>query len=152
MKGFMLQRSLSLEQQSKLSLLYPDEGIEIGKNLQQAIPAISLVSGVSLPTAFGNDVSAEYVFAQQVFGLGKSGDVLWGISTSGNSKNIVHAFKVARSFGLSTLGLTGRNGGELSSLCDVELRVSACSTPEIQELHLPLYHYICAELEHRIFA
>ena len=104
-----------------------------------------------MPTAFANDVDAEYVFAQQVLGLGKKGDVLWGISTSGNSSNVVYALSVARALGIKTLGFTGRDGGRMAELCDVELRVPAQHTPEIQELHLPLYHALCAELESRIF-
>lgn len=151
MKAFLRSRPLTLSQQEKLSVCFPVDGLEIARHLQQPIPAISLVAGVSLPTAFANDVAGEYVFAQQVFGLGKAGDVLWGISTSGNSKNVVHAFKVARAFGLKTFGLTGRGGGEIAEFCDVVLRVPADSTPEIQELHLPLYHFICARLEQICF-
>ena len=99
------------------------------EKLEQPISAISLVSGVSLSTAYANDVDLEYIFAQQVLGLGKN-DVLWGISTSGNSKNIVHAFRLAKVMGLTTLALTGRDGGEMGKLADYEIRVPAFSTPE----------------------
>ena len=149
MKGFLLPRPLPYSLQEQL--LLASNSYMSPEKLQQPIPAISLASGVSLPTAFANDVDAEYVFAQQVLGLGKKGDVLWGISTSGNSSNVVYALSVARALGIKTLGFTGRDGGRMAELCDVELRVPAQHTPEIQELHLPLYHALCAELESRIF-
>lgn len=151
MKGFLVPRPLLQEQQQKLRQAFAENGEALGRHLQRAVPAVSLVSGVALPTAFANDVAAEYGFAQQIFGLGRQGDVLWGLSTSGKSVNIIHAFRVARAFGLKTLGLTGRDGGDMAPLCDVEIRVPAVSTPEIQELHLPVYHALCAVLEQELF-
>lgn len=153
MKGFLYPRPVSSIYREKLlfSSLYPvDENLL--KNLQQPIPAFSLVGGTALPTAFANDANFEYFFAQQVFGLGKAGDVLWAISTSGNSANIIHALRLARAMGVHTLGLTGRDGGIMARYCDVEIRVPENTTPEIQELHLPVYHAICAALEKNIFA
>lgn len=152
MKGFLLPRELQANQKIVLEKMYSDTGIELASNLQQAIPAISLVAGVSLTTAFANDVSAEYVFAQQVFGLAKEGDVLWGMTTSGNSKNVIHAFRVARALKVKTLGFTGGCGGGLASLCDVEIRAPHTSTPIIQEMHLQLYHTVCADLEALLFS
>ncbi len=154
MKSFMLPRKLTASQQHQLREAFPeqDQGMKLVHNLQRAIPAISLVSGVALPSAFANDVDAEYVFAQQVFALGRKGDVLWAISTSGNSRNIIYAMQVARAFGIYTLGLTGRDGGAMASLCDVELRIPFDSTPRIQEMHLPVYHALCMELEKKCFA
>lgn len=148
LKGFLLQRPLSAAQRRVLA----DNGAEeLCDGLQQAIPAISLVSGVAFPTAFANDVEGRYIFAQQVLALGRPGDVLWGISTSGNSINVLLALRAARAFGLKTLGLTGGNGGQMAALCDVELRVPAVEIAHVQELHLPLYHELCAELERRLF-
>lgn len=151
LKGFLLPRRITQEQTAALVVAFPDSGAQLAKNLQQAIPAISLVSGVSFPTAFANDVTAEYVFAQQVFGLAKEGDILWGLSTSGNSRNLLRAFQVARAFKVKTLGFTGRDGGDMAALCDVEVRVPHYETPVIQEMHMPMYHAICAELEAHLF-
>lgn len=151
MKGFLLKRPLPAELQAKLRAADPEHGPSLASGLQQGIAAVSLVSGVSLPTAFANDVNAELVFAQQVLGLGRPGDVVWGISTSGNSGNINHALRIAKVLGMRTLGLTGRDGGAMAALCDVELRVPAWETPHIQELHLPVYHALCAALEAELF-
>lgn len=151
MKGFLLPRELQPQKRIALEEMHSDIGVELAMHLQQAIPAISLVAGVSLTTAFANDVSAEYVFAQQVFGLAKEGDVLWGITTSGNSRNIIHAFRVARALKVKTLGFTGGCGGGVAALCDIEIRAPHTSTPIIQEMHLPLYHTVCAELEAQLF-
>lgn len=151
MKAFLLPRPLTEKQRNSILQAAGNDAICLADSLQQAIPAISLTSGVSLPTAFANDVNPEYIFAQQVLGLGKPGDVLCGISTSGNSPNILHALKVARAFGLGTVCLTGKDGGKAASLCDVELRAPAAETPIIQELHLPIYHALCADLEQRFF-
>ena len=151
MKGFLLPRPPLPEQIKALEIVLPGSGAQIAANLQRPIPAISLVTSVSLATAFANDVAAEYTFAQQVFGLAKQEDVLWGLSTSGNSPNILHAFQVARAFHVKTLGFTGRDGGKMALLCDVEIRAPHTSTPTIQEMHLPLYHAICAEVEEILF-
>lgn len=151
MKSFLAPRLLLPEQRQLLETAFPSYGPRLASMLQRAVPAISLVSNVSFSTAFSNDVAQEYVFAQQVFGLAKEGDVLWGLSTSGNSQNIVHAFRVARAFKVKTLGFTGRDGGEMAALCDIEIRVPLSDTPLIQELHLPLYHALCAELEAVLF-
>ena len=150
MKGFLLKRPLTPVQKEKLAAL-GEEGRSLGSMLQRAIPAISLVAGVSLPTAFANDVAPVNVFAQQLFGLGKQGDVLWALSTSGNSSNVLQAARVAQAFGMSILSMTGKDGGELKKLSHVLLNVPSTSTPEIQELHLPIYHALCAELESKLF-
>ncbi len=151
MKGFHLKRPLSAEQITALRQASPDDAENIAANLQQAIPAISLVSSVALATAFANDVNSEFIFAQQVFGLGNCGDVFLGISTSGNSRNIIQAIKVAKSLGMVTVGLTGESGGAMKSICDITICVPASSVVDIQEMHLPVYHALCAELEERFF-
>ena len=145
MKAFLKQRPLE-----DIHQRYPADVASLSK-LQRGIPAISLVSGVSLPTAFANDVDGDLCFAQQVLGLAKAGDVVWGISTSGNSRNVNLALKMAKVLRCHTLGLTGKEGGEMASLVDVELRVPANNTPDVQELQLPVYHALCACLEDVLF-
>lgn len=101
--------------------------------------------------AFVNDVDADLVFAQQVLGYGRPGDVFIGLTTSGNSLNILYAAYLAGVLGLKTIGFTGKSGGRLKDLCDVTIRVPADSTPKVQELHLPVYHALCAMVEEHFF-
>ena len=150
MKSFLLPRSLPESFCSRAKKLYPQHADALTR-LQGGIAAIPLVSGVALPTAFANDVDGQLCFAQQVYALARPGDVVWGISTSGNSANVNQALRVARLLSCRTLGLTGKDGGEMASLLDVELRAPASSTPQVQELHLPLYHALCACIEVSIF-
>jgi YrbI family 3-deoxy-D-manno-octulosonate 8-phosphate phosphatase len=151
MKGFRLRRELTEEQNQKIAEQYPAEALFLSKNLQQAIPAISLVSSISLSTAFANDVNPDFIFAQQIFGLGNHRDVLFAISTSGNSINIIQAAKIARIRNMKVIGLTGQNGGELEKHADVTIRVPAKDVAEIQEYHLPIYHCLCSMLEADFF-
>ncbi|MDR1243427.1 MAG: SIS domain-containing protein [Deltaproteobacteria bacterium] len=152
MKGFLLPRPLPQSAQEALRAVCPEYGPLLAARLQSGIAAVSMVSGVALPTAFANDVGPELCFAQQVTALGRPGDIVWGISTSGNSTNVNHALRTAKALGLSTLGLTGRDGGAMAALCEVELRIPADKTPLIQELHLPVYHALCAALEEELFS
>lgn len=122
-----------------------------GALLQQALPAISLCGHPSLTTAYANDVDPAMVFAQQVYGYGRRGDILLGISTSGNAANICHALRVARAAGLATIGLTGQSGGEMKPLCDICICVPETETYRVQQLHLPVYHALCAMLETAFF-
>ena len=119
--------------------------------LQCGLPAISLPSMAALNTAFCNDVDPELLYAQGVLALAEEGDVLLGISTSGNAKNVCAAAEIARALGVSVLGLTGEAGGRLRTLCDCCIRVPECETFKVQELHLPVYHYLCAETEAYFF-
>lgn len=119
--------------------------------LEGAVPAISLVSHTALSTAFGNDEASVGVFAQQVYGYGEPGDVLLAISTSGNSANVVEAAKVARAKGVKVVSLTGSKTSKLSSLSDVCVRVPRDETFQVQELHLPVYHCLCACVEADLF-
>jgi D-sedoheptulose 7-phosphate isomerase len=151
MKGFMSKRPLAQEMKEKLMVASGGDEYLV-EHLQGALPAISLVSQTALMTAFSNDVAPDMVFAQQVYGYGKAGDVFIGFSTSGKSKNINHAVKVAKGLGLVTIGLTGKSGGTLKELCDVTISVPFDSTPEIQERHLPIYHSLCLMLEEAFFA
>jgi D-sedoheptulose 7-phosphate isomerase len=149
MKGFESKRPLPEEWREKLKKVDGDG--ELADRLQGAFPAISLVSQTAFITAFSNDVDPDLVFAQQVLGYGKSGDVFLGISTSGNSRNVVNAAKVAKAMGLGTIALTGKVGGKLKSICDVTIAVPYESTPDVQERHLPIYHTICLMLEEEFF-
>ncbi|RXZ84325.1 SIS domain-containing protein [Paenibacillaceae bacterium] len=151
MKGFLLQRPVSAGLREKLRQAAGDDADYIADHLQGALPAISLVSHSALITAFANDVAADMIFAQQVLGYGKPGDVLLGISTSGNSANVLRALQVASALGLSTIGLTGRSGGLMAKHCDVTICVPWDTTIDIQERHLPVYHTLCIMLEEAFF-
>ncbi|WP_179107246.1 D-sedoheptulose-7-phosphate isomerase [Sediminibacillus massiliensis] len=151
MKGFTLQRPVDAEFRKQLSHVDSLEADYIADNLQQALPAISLASQSALMTAFANDVAADMVYAQQVYGYGNSGDVLIAISTSGNSNNVLKAVKVAKSLGVKTIGLTGESGGRMKDVCDVTICVPYQETLDIQERHLPIYHTLCIMLEKEFF-
>ncbi|MDD3827936.1 MAG: SIS domain-containing protein [Anaerolineae bacterium] len=157
MKGFDRRRALSRTEREHLHALYAREGRYLAEHLQGALPAISLTSQTSLITAVANDTAAEMVFAQQVYGYGRPGDVLLAISTSGNSRNVLHALRVARAAGVATVGLTGPGGGEMAALCDVALCVPPGATrpgdtAEIQRAHQALYHALCRKLEEEFFS
>ena len=122
-------------------------GSELAENLQRGFPVIPLPSFVSLGTAYANDCSPNHIFAQLAYALGRPGDVLVGISTSGNSENICHALRVARALEMKTIGLTGESGGAMRELCDVCIRVPERETYKVQELHLPVYHTLSIMIE-----
>ena len=151
MKGFVLPRRLTDCQQQALREGCPEMADYCIRNLQGALPAISLVSETALTTAYANDQAPDLGFAQQVLGQGRKGDVLLGISTSGNSANVLYAAGVARSFGLRVIGLTGEGGGRLAPLCDVCIQAPSRVTFKIQEYHLPIYHALCLALEEEFF-
>jgi D-sedoheptulose 7-phosphate isomerase len=151
MKGFIHKRPLKQADNEIIKAVFPDEWEYLAEHLQGALPAISLVSQTSLNSAFINDVAADMAFAQQVYGYAKPGDVVIGITTSGNSKNVVNAIKVAKAFQMKSVGMTGAGGGVLKILCDATIEVPSTVTYEIQEYHLPVYHTICAMLEAELF-
>ena len=151
MKEFKLKRKIYLGQAAALKEIDPELGQVLADNLQGALPAISLTGHSSLQTAFMNDSVPELVFAQQVNGYGKPGDVFLGISTSGNSKNILYAAVNARAKGMKVIGLTGARENQLMKYADVCIRVPEIETYKIQELHLPVYHCLCLMLEKRFF-
>jgi len=124
---------------------------ELLSNLQGALPAFALVENVALSTAFANDCSSEFVFAQQVYAYAREGDCFLGISTSGNAKNILHAVNAASGRGAVTLGLTGAGGGGIRNLCDACICAPETETYRVQELHVPIYHALCLMLEQRFF-
>jgi D-sedoheptulose 7-phosphate isomerase len=151
MKGFMKPRKIPADDAAKVEKSGGADGAAVSARLQGALSAIALTSQVSLNTAVSNDTHAEMIFAQQVYGLGRKGDAVLGISTSGNARNVINAFIVARALEMKTIALTGRNGGLLPPFADIAIRVPADSVLEIQELHLPVYHALCVELEDRFF-
>lgn len=151
MKGFVLKRKISDDHRKMLQSNFKEDGRYLANNLQGALPAISLVSQTSITSAFINDVAPDMVFAQQVYGYIKQGDVIIGLSTSGNSKNIMNAFKVGKTFGAKCIGFTGRNGGLIKNLCDVSIKSPADMTYRVQEYHLMIYHALCAMIEAEFF-
>jgi D-sedoheptulose 7-phosphate isomerase len=151
MKGFLSTRPLTDGARRTLIEVAGDDGAYLAEHLQTPLPAVSLVSSIALATAFANDVAPELTFAQQVYGLGEAGDVLIALSTSGNSRNVLYAVHAARAKGVTSIGLTGGSGGKLKEVSDIAIVVPATETPAIQELHLPIYHYICAAAEAHMF-
>ena len=152
MKGFLLKRPMTEAQKKAFAdALGEEEAENFASRLQRGLPAISLDAQGALFTAYANDADADYVYAQAVFGYGKPEDLLIGISTSGNSKNVVLAMKAAKALGLRGISLTGAKESKLSALSDVTVRVPDTETFKIQELHLPVYHYLCAAIEEKFF-
>ena len=151
MKRFKTPRPVTPEMAEKLKSIDPVRGADLAKNLERGLMAIPLVAHEALSTAYINDVDGLGVFAQQLFGFGRPGDVFLGISTSGNSKNVMSATVVARALGIKVIGLTGKQGGELASVADVAVKVPETETYMIQELHLPVYHCWCLMLEDKFF-
>ena len=141
MKGFKLLRKVEDERIS------PD----LREYLQGALPAISLCSHEGLISAFANDVKPDMVYAQQVYGYAKPEDLVIGLSTSGNSANVVNAIRVANDMGVKTVGMTGAGGGKIADIATVTIKVPATETYKIQEYHLPIYHFLCAETERAFF-
>lgn len=153
MKGFKKRRHISDELAEKLIEVDPIRGKELSDKLQQGLPCIALDGHQGLNTAFTNDVEngGLLTFAQQVNVYGVEGDVLLGISTSGNSKNSMYAAVTAKAKGLKVIGLTGAKGGELAKIADVAIKAPSTETFMIQEYHLPIYHCLCLMLEERFF-
>lgn len=151
MKRFKTPRPVTTEIAEKLKEIDPVRGENLAKNLERGLMAIPLVAHEALSTAYINDVDGLGVFAQQLFGFGRPGDVFLGISTSGNSKNVISATVVARALGIKVIGLTGAKGGELAAVADVAVKVPETETYMIQELHLPVYHCWCLMLEDKFF-
>lgn len=145
LKEFKIKRGINeknIEKFEKLSVSKDEY-----QNYCEGIPAISLVNSVAYSTAFINDMNADYLFGQQVYVIGQHGDILFAISTSGNSRNVVHAVKVAKVKGMKVIGLTGESGGQMKQYCDVCISVPSNDTARIQEMHMPIYHTICEKLE-----
>lgn len=151
MKRFKTPRPVTVEMAERLKGIDPIRGEDLARNLERSLMAIPLVAHEALSTAYINDVDGLGVFAQQLFGFGRAGDVFLGISTSGNSRNVMSATVVARALGIKVIGFTGADGGELASVADVAIKVPETETYMIQELHLPVYHCLCLMLEDEFF-
>ena len=147
LKGFLSKRPVTGAELSALSAELGDAA----EKLQRGIPAVPLTSLSAALSAFANDVDPELVFAQLVFALGKENDLVVGLSTSGNSKNVVKALEVAKARGIKTVAMTGASGGRLAEIADITVKAPATETYKVQEYHLPIYHAICAEAERLIF-
>ena len=152
MKGFCLPRNLSDNDKTQLAFVAGDDANLLGSKLQYSLAALSLVSHSALITATANDQDSQLIFAQQIWGLGQAGDILLAISTSGNSQNVLLAAKTARAKDMLVIGLTGATGGKLAGLCDIAITVPSDNVAQIQEMHLPIYHHICASVEAHFFA
>ncbi len=153
-KGFVLPRAILPADASRLHHLDagdPAHRENLAEKLQRGVAAISLTGHPALATAIDNDTGREMVFAQQVYVYGRPGDLLIGLSTSGNSGNVLRALTVARAFGLTTVGFTGSRSCRMDALCDIRLKVPEQQTHKIQELHLPAYHTICLMVEQELF-
>ena len=152
MKRFSISREIPENLKNTLLSDFGEKGKYMSEKLEGALPAISLNGNNALSSAFANDVDAELIYAQQVVGYGNIEDILIGISTSGNAKNVIAAMMVAKAKGMKVLGLVGRDGGAFNKYCDVLINVGGNSTPQIQELHLPVYHVLCQTLEYHFFS
>lgn len=151
MKRFKRPRPVTPEFADKLVSVDSARGRKLAENLERSLTAIPLVTHEALSTAYINDVDGYGVFAQQLLGFGRAGDVFLGISTSGNSKNIMNAVVVAKALEIKVIGLTGADGGELAEAADVAVKAPETETYMIQELHLPIYHCWCLMLEDYFF-
>lgn len=151
MKGFENPRKLSEEYKNRLISVDKELGTVLGDKLQKGLPAIALDGHIALSTAYMNDCEPLLCFAQQVNGYGMENDVFLGISTSGNSKNVLFAATVAKAKGMKVIGLTGAKDSRLSEIADITIRSSQIRTYMIQEHHLPIYHCLCLMLEDRFF-
>ncbi|HIT41890.1 MAG TPA: SIS domain-containing protein, partial [Candidatus Caccovicinus merdipullorum] len=151
MKGFCKKRQVPEAFAGKLMEADKERGKYLAEKLQQGLPAIALTGHTALSTAYLNDVDGLLTIAQQLYGYGKKGDVFLGISTSGNSENILYAAAAARAMEIPVIALTGKDGGRLAEAADVAIIVPEQETYRIQELHLPVYHALCLMLEERFF-
>lgn len=151
MKGFVLERKIPQADAEKIRNLLGDEADIFVENLQRGVPAFSLCSQTGVMTAYNNDVSPDLVYAQLLYASARENDLLIAISTSGNSKNVVSAVKVAKALGIRSLCLTGKKECELDKYADCVIKVPESETYKIQELHLPVYHYLCLETEKNLF-
>ena len=151
MKGFVKKREIPEKMQERLLGLDQELGKHLANGLQSSLRAIAITGHAGFSTAFANDVDPEMTYAQQVNGYGDEGDVLLAISTSGNSKNLIYAALTARAKDMPVVLLSGKDGGKLRAIADVSIVVPNQETYQIQELHLPIYHALCLQLEDKFF-
>ncbi|MDR1206333.1 MAG: SIS domain-containing protein [Peptococcaceae bacterium] len=151
MKGFLRRRGLPDGEKARFKRLYGSAGETLATRLQGALPAISLTGQSALLTACANDIGSEFVFAQQVYGYGRPGDVLVAVSTSGHSANVLQAMRTAGFMDMTVIGLTGSAPSEFDGLCHVVVKAPAEDAFRVQEYHLPIYHLLCAAAESEFF-
>jgi D-sedoheptulose 7-phosphate isomerase len=151
MKGFLKKRPIKESLKKRMLEQYPSLNAELLDKLQCGLPALSLCSLTALNSAVCNDIDPDLIYAQSVFGLGNKGDILICISTSGNAKNVCAAAEIAKASGIHVIGLTGSAGGKLKEIADICICAPEMETYKIQELHLPIYHYLCATVEAYFF-
>ena len=151
MKGFLKKRPIAPKLAAVLQRTAGKNGMELAKKLQCGLPAIDLTAQAAIASAAANDLGAELVYAQQVLGYGRPEDVLIAISTSGNAQNVINAAAVAKALEMKVISLTGRTGGKLAAFADAAICVEQDGTPRIQELPLPIYHYLCEKVEQEFF-
>ncbi|MBO5273756.1 MAG: SIS domain-containing protein [Clostridia bacterium] len=150
MKSFKFRRAIDSSLAEKLRSL-GDDGAYLAEKLEGALPAVALTEASALNSAYANDNDPAAVYAQQVNGLGREGDILLTLTTSGNSRNCLLAAVAAKAKGMCVIAFTGEGGGKIASLANVLIAVPECETYRVQELHLPVYHAICAAVEKEIF-
>ena len=151
MKGVVKKREIPKKMQERLLGLDQELGKHLANGLQSSLRAIAITGHAGFSTAFANDVDPEMTYAQQVNGYGDEGDVLLAISTSGNAKNLIYAALTARAKDMPVILLSGKDGGKLRAIADVSIVVPNQETYQIQELHLPIYHALCLQLEDKFF-
>lgn len=151
MKSFSKKRPLDNDAKESLMAVDEERGALMSAKLEKGLPAISLNAHGALISAISNDIGGDFIFAQQVMGYGRKGDVLLGISTSGSSKNVVDACIAAKAKGLKVIALVGQTGGKMKDFSDVAIRVPSTCTPDVQEFHLPIYHALCIMAEETFF-
>lgn len=151
LKGFLEKRVPDAELQKRLSERFPNDAEYLMGNLQRGIPAISLAAHAGVMTAFANDVDPNMIYAQLVYAYAKPNDMVIGISTSGNSVNVVNAIKIASTMGIKSALLCGAKECRLDGICDAVIHAPETETYKVQEYHLPIYHYLCAMLEDYAF-
>lgn len=151
MKSFVVNRRLDDDFISQTRNCFPSESEYLIANLQGALPAYALVENIVFSSAYANDVDADFIFAQQIYCYARQGDTVLGISTSGNSTNVINAFMAAKARGAVTLGLTGMSGGKMAIFCDSCICVPETETFKVQELHMPVYHALCKMLENHFW-
>lgn len=151
MKSFKKKRPVEEKIQESLIQMFGESGKILGETLEGGLPAVSLCSHISLKSAVANDTDPANIYAQQLFALGRAGDSLLAISTSGNAENCMRAAMIAKLTGMNIIALTGEKGGRLKEIADVTVNVPARETYLVQELHLPVYHCLCAMLEEELF-
>lgn len=152
LKSFVKKRAPEKKFLDALAAIDSDTGSYLSDKLQGSLPAIALTNNSALMTASLNDVDGNVLFAQQVMGFGKKEDVFLGISTSGNSKDVIYALVVAKALGVKTVALTGKSGGKCKDIADISIIVPQSETFKIQELHLPVYHALCLTIEEYFWA